>query len=737
MRGRFGPGFFGEGAFMNRAERPSQDDALVSGLPDDLAPLGDLARNLWWAWNPEAAAVFEAAGGPKWESVGRNPVLLIRKLGDRQLERLSGDRAFIAAMKKTHRRMRSYLSARTWYQSEHGRPKGLVAYFSMEFGLHESLPIYAGGLGVLAGDHLKSASDLGLPLVGVGILWRQGYTRQVLTQDGKQKSAYPRVDPAQLPLTEAKGSNGRPVRVSVYVGKDEVLLRAWRLEVGRVPLYLLDADLEENKPKHRRLTQRLYQGDRDARIRQEIVLGIGGWKLFRELGAPVKVCHLNEGHAAFCALERIAQVIRAEDCTFKQAARKVSASTVFTTHTPVPAGNETFDPALVKRYFDPHLHHLRIQWEDLLALGRVDAKNDREPFGMTPLALRLADKRNGVAQLHGEVSRKMWQGVWPKRSAEKVPIGAITNGIHLRTWLHPRMAELLDEFLPEGWEQDQDRTSVWKAAGRIPDDRLWSLHEALKGDLVAFVRQRLLTQGKRNRAGDKELQAAEGALDPEALTLGFARRFAPYKRATLIFSQVKRFEKLARDTKRPLQIIFAGKAHPADEAGQKLVAEIARHARSPRFRGRVVLLEDYDINVARHMVAGVDVWLNNPRRPQEASGTSGMKPTLHGGLNLSVLDGWWPEGCQEGVNGWAIGAGKDHSGKAADDKKDAEALYRRLERDVIPRFYRRDAAGLPREWIKMMKASMQSVPQHFNSHRMVKEYLRKYYQPMLSSTAKR
>jgi starch phosphorylase len=688
---------------------------------------------MWWTWDPEAPALFEAVDRRLWSACEHNPVMLLQRLSSRRSGELTADRAVLARLGRVHRRMRAYQRGTTWFADRHGRRgRGLVAYFSMEFGLHESLPMFAGGLGVLAGDHLKSASDLGVPLVGVGIFWRRGYTRQQIDSAGRQVTKYDRLSPERLPLSEVRSPSGRLLRVRFAVGHDVVVARAWQLEVGRVKILLLDTNLPENPPRHRKLTERLYSGDRDTRIRQEIVLGVGGWKLLRALRLPVRACHLNEGHAAFCALERVAETIRGQGCDFAAAARQVAGTTLFTTHTPVPEGNEVFDAKLVERYFGRHSRRFGLDWPGLLALGRVRPDDESEPFGMTPLALRLSDRRNGVAALHGQVSRRMWKGVWPKRTEERVPIGSITNGIHLRTWLHPKMGALLDEFLPSGWDRRQDQGAVWAAALEIPDARLWAVHQELKAELVAFVRARLRGQLKRQGAGAGWLRAVESVLDPDGLTIGFARRFASYKRATLIFSDIARFARLVGHARRPVQIIFAGKAHPDDAAGQALVAEVARCARSPGFRQWVVFLENYDMDMARHLVAGVDVWLNNPRRPQEASGTSGMKPTLHGGLNLSILDGWWPEACRDGVNGWAIGKGEDHTGTPAADRREARSLYQRLERDVVPLYYDRASDGLPRKWLRRMKASMASIPPAFNSHRMVKQYVRRYYVPMLA-----
>ncbi|HVP13671.1 MAG TPA: alpha-glucan family phosphorylase [Phycisphaerae bacterium] len=704
-----------------------------------MAMLNELAGNLWWTWDPTAPRLFETVDPELWAATGHNPVLLLRRLGRRRQHQLACKQAFVSELRRTCRRMRAYLRQRPWFQQHYDRrARGSIAYFSMEYGLHESLPQFAGGLGILAGDHFKSASDLGLPLVGVGIFWRQGYTRQWIDKKGRQADRFDHLRPEDLPLSEACNRGGRPVRIRIPVGTETIVARAWQLGVGRTRIMLLDTNLPENSPRDRRLTDRLYSGDRDTRIRQEIVLGIGGWRLLGALEWPIIGCHLNEGHAAFCCLERALETVRALSCSVAEARRLVAATTVFTTHTPIPEGNEVFAPELVREYLGPYVRRCGVRLDQLIAMARINPRDEKEPFGMTPLALRLSSYRNGVSRLHGEVSRKMWQGIWSRRQSRQqakaalpAHIGSITNGTHARTWLHPLMGDLLDEYLPASWEERQDQAAVWAAAARIPDALLWNLHVALKTELLDFVRARMQARLHHDGVPHAKARLAGINLDPDALTIGFARRFSTYKRATLIFNDLKRLARLVNNRARPVQIIFAGKAHPADMGGKALVAEVVKHARSPRFNGRIAFLEDYDSQIARRMVAGVDVWLNTPQRPKEASGTSGMKPTLHGGLNLSILDGWWPEACADGKNGWAIGDGRDHDGSKAADRRDATALYQRLERDVVPLFYRRDRGNRPTGWIKMMKRSLVTIPPAFNSHRMVKEYLRRYYLPVL------
>jgi starch phosphorylase len=608
---------------------------------------------------------------------------------------------------------------------------------------------------VLAGDHLKSASDLGLPLAAVGILWRRGYTRQWIDKAGRQQDRFPLLRQVDTPIRQVTGTRGRPLRIRLPMDDHAIASGAWRLDVGRVPLYLLTTALPENRSRDRHLVDVLYSGDRDMRIRQEILLGIGGWRLLRALNIPVAAWHLNEGHAAFLSLERIAERIHAGR-SFRKSLGQVFNTSVFTTHTPVPAGNEEFDPALVDRYLGHYVETMGITHKVFRDLARVRHGNDHEPFGMTPLALRTSRYRNGVAALHGAVARQMWRDLYPGKPVDRVPIGHVTNGIHLRTWLHPQMAALLEDFLGEDWESRQDDPKLWKRVLQIPDEALWDLHVNLKRELIAAcpahlpkagsagsIRKLLGGMGKRSTArltrddsedhGQAALARAthySSALNPEALTIGFARRFATYKRAALIFTDPDRLARIMSDAERPVQIIFAGKAHPADTDGKAVIQQVIHFTRSPAFRGRVVFLEDYEMGIARQMVAGVDVWLNNPQRPREASGTSGMKPALHGGLNLSILDGWWPEACN-GRNGWAVGRGEDHNGTKTADRRDAAHLYRLLDREVVPMFYDRDSSGLPRRWIACMKNAMASIPPFFNTHRQVKEYFTKYYLPAL------
>lgn len=696
--------------------------------------LSEIASNCWWTWQPTLAPLFRSLNPRGFDASNQNPIVALRKCTAAKRRTLEKDAQFVQNIHEAHRQYRRYIRSKTWYQQTHrSKSREQIAYFCMEYALHESLPLYAGGLGVLAGDHLKSASDLGLPFVAVGIYWKKGYGRQHINSAGKQITRDQPIKPEDTPFTEVRTPTGRPWRLRLPMGSDRVTIRAWRADVGRVPLYLLDADLPANKPRDRKLTHTLYSGDRDTRIRQEILLGIGGWQLLRALKINVGACHLNEGHAAFLSFERIAERMKVNGESFARALGHVRNTNVFTTHTPVPAGNEEFEPRLVDQYLSGYQRKLGLTHEQFHNLARVKPDNTTENFGMTPLALRTSRYANGVAELHGQIARKMWASMFPKKKLAAVPIGHVTNGIHLQTWLHPKMADLLNVCLGTDWVHNQDQKSVWKRASRIPDETLWALHRQLKIDLIEFCRHRIDRQLRRDPVRGMKLSDVKSILNPEALTIGFARRFATYKRATLIFSDPARLAKILNNKNAPVQIIFAGKAHPADTEGQALVAEVVRFSRTPRFRNHIVFLEDYDMNVARHMVAGVDVWLNNPQRPREASGTSGMKPALHGGLNLSILDGWWPEGFN-GKNGWKIGNGQNHRDTKKDDRRDVVCLYNLIENEIAPGYYKRSADGLPGNWIGRMKSAIQTIPPTFNSQRQVKEYLSKYYLPALRNT---
>jgi starch phosphorylase len=710
------------------AGRSIRPFTVLPSLPERLQPLHKLAENLWWCWNAEAVALFRRIDPDLFEALDHSPVRLITSASQSRLDELATDDGFLAHMDRVSAALETYLTARTWFQEQGGDPTIRVAYFSMEFGIHESVPVYSGGLGVLAGDHLKSASDLGLPLAGVSLMYREGYFRQYLNAEGWQQERYPENDFFNLPLIAERNADGSPVIVSAPLPGRDVLLRVWRIQVGRVPLYLLDANIPENRPDDRTITAQLYGGDQHTRIQQEIILGIGGLRALRALGREPTVCHMNEGHAAFVGLERARILVEENRLDFATAAEAVKAGTCFTTHTPVPAGNDAFPPQMIDQYLGHYFQQLGIDRQQFLALGRQNPANDGEPFGMTVLALKLANTSNGVSKLHGSVSRKMWQEIWPTIPADEVPIGSITNGVHTRSWLAPELSQLFERYLGIQWDAKPVDFSAWKRVDHIPDEELWRSHERLRERLIALCRSRLKAQLRRRGAAPSEIAAANEVLDPEALTIGFARRFATYKRGDLVFHDPKRLEAILSDTKRPVQLVFAGKAHPRDSGGKELIARVVHLSLKPEFRRRVMFIEDYDMNVARHLVQGVDVWLNNPRRPLEASGTSGMKVAVNGGLNLSILDGWWVEG-YDGDNGWAIGAGEEYTDLTYQDTVESRSLYELLERDITPMFYDRGSDGLPRAWVRRMKRSLATLVPVFNTNRMVAEYISRCYRP--------
>jgi len=702
---------------------------VIPSLHEELAALHRIAYNLWWCWEPEAIALFKRIDLELWRETRHNPVEMLGILQQATLDGLRADEGFMSHMAQVDEKLREYLSSKTWYERTSKGKKGMrVAYFSMEFGLHESLPVYSGGLGVLAGDHLKSASDLGIPLVGVGLLYRQGYFRQYLNIEGWQQEFNPENDFYNLPLRLVRDNAGTPLTFELDLTGRSIKVHIWQVQVGRVPLYLLDTNLEENLPEDREITTRLYGGDQDMRIRQEILLGIGGIRALRLLGVEPNVCHMNEGHAAFLGLERIRLLMEERKLRFNEALEAVQAGTVFTTHTPVEAGIDHFPSDLLEKYLGRYYRSLGLTREEFLGIGRQNPKNPHETFCMAVLALKLASHSNGVSQLHGEVSRKMWKNIWPELPEEHQPLTSITNGVHIRSWLSRDMAGLLIRYLGPRWLEDSTDAGLWRRVGRIPDSELWRTHKRGREQLVDFARRRLKEQLRQVGVTAKETAVADEVLDPDILTIGFARRFATYKRGTLLLRDTDRLAKILNDQERPVQIIFAGKAHPADHHGKELIREIVQHSNQERFRHRIVFLEDYDMGVARHLVQGVDVWLNTPRRPMEASGTSGMKVAFNGGLNMSVLDGWWCEG-YKGNNGWAIGKGEVYNDMEYQNEVEGRAIYDLLEKEIVPLFYDRDGDGIPRGWIACMKASMQTLCPVFSTDRMVQEYTEVSYIP--------
>ncbi len=703
---------------------------VVPDLPPRLEPLRELSENLLFSWRKEIRDVFKRIDAVLWRKCGQNPVLMLGLTDQARLRELSKDSGFLAQMDRVYEDFSRYIS-RPMVQTDDYQAAGpcRVAYFSAEFGLAECLPIYSGGLGVLAGDHLKSASDLNVPLVAVGLLYQQGYFSQYLTSDGWQMETYPVNDFSSMPVKRVKDAEGSPVTVHVDFKGEPVAVAIRLIRTGRVSLYMLDTNIPDNPPEFRGTTSQLYGGDREMRLRQEIVLGIGGVRALKALGIEPTVIHMNEGHSAFSALERINILRRENGLSFDAAREVVLASTVFTTHTPVPAGNDVFDPQLIISYLDQYARELGISSKVLLGYGRVDPRDDSEPFGMTTLALRLSAYSNGVSRLHGSVSRAMWRNVWPRNPVEDVPIDYITNGIHVPTWISREMGFLLDRYLGPNWAEEPDSERVWENADRIPSSELWRTHERCREYMVSYARGRLTEQLKKRGASAAEVRAAAEVLSPDALTIGFARRFATYKRATLLFRDPDRLERILSNPERPVQLLIAGKAHPQDNEGKEFIKTIIHFSRDERFRKRLVFLEDYNVDVAAHLTAGCDVWLNTPRRPLEACGTSGMKALANGCLNLSVLDGWWDEGYRQDV-GWALGHGEVYQDQEMQDHIESRELYNLLERDIVPLFYRRGHDdGMPRRWVDMMRTGLRRLVPVFNAHRMVQEYTKRYYAP--------
>ncbi len=689
-----------------------------------------LAQNLWWSWHPECDQLFRDIDPIRWRQLDHNAIALLREFSPERLAQRATELVLHSRINYAYRRLNEYLANdQTWAATEAGvlgaRP---VAYFSAEFGLHESVPIYSGGLGVLAGDHVKSASGLGVPLVAIGLYYSQGYFKQYLDDAGYQKEDYLETKIENLPIEPALSPKGEPVTVTIDTRRGQLLAKVWLVNVGRVRLYLLDCNVEGNKPEDRELTSRLYGGDERTRIRQELVLGVGGVKALHALGITPGVYHLNEGHSAFGPIEVIRQKMTEDGLSFVDAQREVASMTVFTTHTPVPAGHDRFSEALIEEHLGPVRDQLGISLHELMAIGRVDPQNPHESFCMTVIGLKMSRYANAVSNLHGRISRRMWAALWPDRNEEDVPIGHITNGVHTQSWLAWQMAQLYDKHFPAGWKNLMGRPDVWQQIHTVDPGELWETHNALKNLLITFVRRRVSRQCRRRGENDHAIEAARNILDPRFLTIGFGRRFATYKRANLLFDDLDRISQVLSDPDRPVQLLYAGKAHPKDEPGKRFIQQIANLRHDPRFAGRVAFIEDYDINVCRHLIQGVDVWLNNPRRPLEASGTSGQKVVLNGGLNCSVLDGWWAE-AYDGRNGFAIGTGTSHVDDSITDRRDADALYDTLENQVIPMFYDRDADGLPRRWIKRMMNSISTLAWRFGSHRMVMDYTRYAYVP--------
>ncbi len=693
--------------------------------------LRELARNLWWTWQPNVIALFRELDPALWRRVDHNPVEFLKRLPAEQLERRAAEMALDSRIDYAFRRLAEYLRDQDSWGAVRAsilrsRP---VAYFSAEFGLHESLPIYSGGLGVLAGDHLKSASDLGIPLIGVGLLYAQGYFRQTLDSNGWQQELYLNADTDLLPIESVTRPNGQPLLVAVETTTGVLHARVWRVGVGRTTLLLLDSNVPQNTDSDRSLTARLYGGDARVRIRQELLLGVGGVRALHALGINPAVLHLNEGHSAFATLEMTRSIIENSGLPFGEVVRDVSAMTVFTTHTPVAAGHDRFPASLVEEHLGKIREALHLSHDDFMGLGRVYPSDPNEPFCLTVLALKLSRYANGVSALHGTVSRRMWQPLFVNTAEENVPIGHITNGIHVQSWVAPQLHLLFDRHLGTEWPRHQRLPETWVGIGAVEDAELWENQQVLKARMINFVRNRLVSQARRRDEPDAAIDRATQALDLNALTIGFARRFATYKRSGLILQDVHRLIEMVSASDRPIQIIFGGKAHPEDRMGKELIQNIVRLTKQDQFSSRIVFVEDYDMNVGRQLVQGVDVWLNNPRRPQEASGTSGQKAALNGTLNFSILDGWWAE-AYDGTNGFAIGIGQTHAIPSVQDERDHEALIETLTSQVVPLYYKRDdATGLPREWIARQKNAFRTLAWRFNADRMVMDYVKNCYLP--------
>ncbi len=706
---------------------------VIPSLPEALEPLHDIAHNLWWTWRPEAVELFRRLDRDLWRQCEHNPVRMLSLLDQEKLERAASDPTYVSALKQTVEALEGHIAKPGWFQRECAAIEKQtdapfrVAYFCAEFGMTECFQIYSGGLGILAGDHLKSASELGLPLVGVGLLYRNGYFHQYVSSDGWQQETYPELDPATQPVRRVFDENtGEQLRVHVELGGRSVSVGIWKVEVGRIPLYLLDTNLPENETRDREITRNLYGGDVETRIQQEIVLGVAGVRALRALGEDITVFHMNEGHSAFLALERIREFRDQTGASFDEARQAAAAQHVFTTHTPVPAGIDRFSPELVEKYLAHTLDGLAIDMQGLLSLGRENVFDNNEFFSMAVLALRTSAFHNGVSKLHGVVSRHMWQRIWPQTPVSDVPIGHVTNGVHTRTWISPELRELFDRHLGQAWQEDPADHSVWTDVKDIPDEELWSIHSKKRADLVTWARQKVRRQLRDRGASADQVRKVDGLLDPNALTIGFARRFATYKRATLLLRDRDRLHALLSNEERPVQFLIAGKSHPADGPGKELIRDIVRYAEEAGKRDKIHFIEDYDMHVGRRLTQGCDIWLNTPRRGMEASGTSGMKAAMNGVLNVSILDGWWDEAYAPDL-GFAIGRGEAYRDSEHADSIESRALFDLLERQILPEFFGRDDSGIPRAWVARMKQCIAALTPAFNTNRMVGDYTTQYY----------
>ena len=704
---------------------------VVPQLPKRIAKLTEISNNLWWSWNTEFLKLFQTIDDDLWERVENNPTKFLKLVSQEKIEKIANDSAFLTEYDKVVEHFESYMKSNdTWFHKNYPNSKNdLIAYFSAEYGLDEIVPIYSGGLGILSGDHLKSASDLGLPFVACGLLYKNGYFHQKINTYGEQLSEYHNIDLYNLPILPVKDKMDDDVIIDIEL-EDRILhLKVWQINVGRIKLYLMDSDIEQNPDDLRNITLRLYGGDKEMRIRQEIVLGMAGVKLLKELGYKPNLYHMNEGHSSFLTLELIKNIMQEKQVSFEIAREMVTAQTVFTTHTPVPAGNDIFDLWLVEKYFSRFWEKLGISREDFLKLGMKDGNELQQGFNMGILALKIAGKKNGVSKLHGEVSRELFSEVWPNIAEDESPITYITNGIHTCSWLAPNIKELYNQYLPAYWQDKIQINSTWEKIDSIPNEKLWEAHLNRKEKLMNEIKKNITQRYVKNGIGYDQIAEVVNGLNPKALTIGFARRFATYKRATLIFKDIVRLTQILNDEKRPVQLVFAGKAHPADKEGQDLIKYINEISLMPQFKGKIFILENYNIGIARYLISGVDVWLNNPRRPMEASGTSGEKASVNGVVNFSVLDGWWAEG-YDSTNGWTIGTNATYSSYEEQDKADSNSLYHVLEDKIIPTYYKQDENGISSEWVQYMKNSIRTTGGKYSTARMVVDYVNKLYMPL-------
>ncbi|NLI58152.1 MAG: glycosyltransferase family 1 protein [Clostridium sp.] len=708
---------------------------VTAVIPNELSKLKDIAYNLWWSWNSDAIDLYREIDLALWEKLGKNPVRFLKEVSQKKLEAKVNDPDYMSRYRGVVEKYEAYMNETdTWFSRNFPDKKNhMVAYFSAEYGLNEVLPIYSGGLGVLSGDHCKSASDLGIPFTAIGLFYKQGYFSQHINADGWQETIFTDLNTSNLPIRPALDQNGSQITIEVELPGRIVFAKIWYVQIGRVKLYLMDTDHEHNNENDRGLTARLYGGDQETRIQQEIFLGIGGSKVLDTLGIKPTVYHMNEGHSAFLGLELIRKLVQNQNLRFDEAKEVVSSSVVFTTHTPVPAGNDVFPLEMIDRYFNHYWPSLGISRHEFLDLGLKIG--DHQNFNMTVLALNLSGQRNGVSELHGAVSRNIFKNVWPEIPEDEIPIGHITNGIHTLTWLSPTIKYLYDKYLDRDWQEKLYEKNVWDKVDDIPAEDLWKSHCVLKTKMIGFVREKLKEQRIANNESIERIKEVDTLLDSNALTIGFARRFATYKRANLIFRDVARIQKILNDPERPVQIIFAGKAHPADAPAHEIIKHINDIAKQEGFHGKVVLVENYNMTLARNLVQGVDIWLNNPRRPLEASGTSGQKVCINGIINFSVLDGWWCEG-YNGKNGWAIGDETIYDNEYHQDNADSESIYDILEKQIIPTFFDRNEKGVPEKWVEIMKESIKSNTSLFSTHRMVQDYTNKYYIPLMDRVEK-